>query len=166
MKTEEDNRRIATQLMNTAMTYARVILKRYGELGPFGFSMSREGEVSRETLEIPRLPDDPKRQWKLLGEHMAARARRGVVQAVAMAANVSLAEPSAEGYVDAVAMTIEVEGGYAIEVTVPYKIYGGQLKNLLPRRIAVGKVTMEERQGGIFTHAGPTLVKGSEQHGA
>ncbi|HTV81365.1 MAG TPA: hypothetical protein VME18_01850, partial [Acidobacteriaceae bacterium] len=134
--------------------------------GPFGFSMSQEGEVSRETLEIPRLPEDPKRLWKLLGEHVAARARRGVVQAVAMAANVSLAEPSAEGYVDAVAMAIEVEGGYAIEVTVPYRIYGGQVWNLLPRRIAVGKVVMEDREGRIFTPAGPTLVKGSEQHSA
>lgn len=166
MKSEQDNRRIATQLMNTAMTFARLILKRYGELGPFGYTMNRDGEVARQVLEIPRLPSDPQRLWKLLGEHMAERARRGLVQAVAMAANVSLAEPSAEGYVDAVAMAIEVEGGYAIEVTVPYRIYGGQLKNLLPRRIAVGKVVMEERESRIFAPAGPTLVKGSEQHSA
>lgn len=166
MKSEHDNRRIATQMMNTAMTYARVILKRYGELGPFGYAMNREGEIARQVLEIPRLPTDPQRLWKLLGEHMQERARRGLVQAVAMAANVSLAEPSAEGYVDAVAMAIEVEGGYAIDVTVPYRIYGGQLKNLLPRRIAVGKVVMEERENRIFVPAGTALVKGSEQHSA
>lgn len=152
MTTDEDrSRHIATQLMNAAMTYARLILRRYGELGPFGFSMSHEGEIAREVLEIPRLPQDPARQWKLLAEHVTERARRGKLQAVAMAANVSLAEPSAEGYVDAVDMAIEVEGGYAIRVTVPYRIYGGQLKNLLPRRIAVGKVTMEESTSRVFT---------------
>jgi hypothetical protein len=166
MKSEEDNRRIATQLMNTAMTYARVILKRYGELGLFGYAMNREGEVARQKLEIPRLPTDPNRLWKLLGEHMQERARRGLVQAVAMAADVSLDAPSAEGYVDAVEMAIEVEGGYAIEVTVPYRIYGGQLRNLLPRRIAVGKPVMEERESRIFGTDGPKLVKGSEQHSA
>ena len=166
MKTEQDNRRIATQLMNTAMTYARVILRRYGELGPFGYAMNREGEVVRQTLEIPRLPSDPQRLWKLLGEHVQERAQRGLVQEVAMAANVSLTEPSAEGYADAVAMAIEVEGGYAIEVTVPYRIYGGQLRNLLPRRIAVGKPVMEEREGRIFGTAGPKLVKSSERHSA
>jgi hypothetical protein len=145
---------MATQLMNAAMTYARLILRRYGELGPFGFSMNHEGEIAREVLEIPRLPQDPARQWKLLAEHAAERARRGKVQAVALAANVSLAVPSAEGYVDAVEMAIEVAGGYAIQVTVPYRIYGGHLRNLLPRRIAVGKVTMEEMAGRIFPEGG------------
>lgn len=144
------NQHIATQLMNAAMTYARLILRRYGELGPFGFSMSPEGEIAREVLEIPRLPHDPARQWKLLADHVTERGRKGKLQAVALGASVSLAEPSAEGYVDAVDMTIEVAGGYAIQVTVPYRIYGGHLRNLLPRRIALGKPTMEEGTQRIF----------------
>ncbi len=152
MTTEPDrNQHIATQLMNAAMTYARLILRRYGEIGPFGFSMSPEGEIARVVLEIPRLPHDPARQWKLLAEHVAERARRGKLQAVAIGVNVSLAEPSAEGYVDAVDMTIEAASGYAIQVTVPYRIYGGYLWTLIPRRIAVGKPTMEqERSSQIF----------------
>lgn len=141
---------VATQLLNAAMTYARLILRRYGELGPFGFSISPAGEISRETLEIPRLPRDPQRQWKLLADHMAERARRGAVHAVALAANVSLAVPSAEGYLDAVELSIEVAGGYAVRVTVPYRLYGGQLRNLLPRRVAVGKVVMEEAVNRVF----------------
>jgi hypothetical protein len=145
MTTEADrNRHIATQLMNAAMTYARLILRRYGEIAPFGFSMSPEGEIARVVLEIPRLPQDPARQWKLLAEHVTERARKGKLQAVALGANVSLAELSAEGYVDAVDMIIEVAGGYAIQVTIPYRIYGGHLRTLIPRRIAVGKPTMEQ----------------------
>ena len=70
--------RHATQLLNAAMAYARLILKRYGQLAPFGFSMDRDGNVARETIEIPRLPRDPERMFKLLTEHVAERIRRGL----------------------------------------------------------------------------------------
>lgn len=147
---EEKNHRLATQLLNASMTYGRLILRRYGELAPFAFSMDREGQIVRETLELPRLPTDPKRLWKLLGEHIAEGIRRGVVQATAMAANVTLAEPSAEGYTDAVIVTIEQASGYAIEVTIPYKLYGGQMRNLLPRRLALGKMSVADTECRMF----------------
>jgi hypothetical protein len=150
---EEGGRRIANQLLNATMTYGRLILRRYGEIGPYGFSMDREGQIARETLEIPRLPTDPSRLWKLLKEHIAERARRGLIQAAAMAANVTLDEPSAEGYRDAVLVEIEEAQGYAVHVTIPYRIYGGQLRNLLPRRIALGKMLVEDSAGHIFTGA-------------
>lgn len=149
-RNQDRNQRLATQLLNACMAYARLILRRYGELAPFGFSMDREGQITRETLEIPRLPRDPARMWKLLAEHMAERARRGLIQAVAMAANVTLAEPSAEGYGDAVVLNIEHENGYAVEVTVPYKIYGGQFHNILPRRVALGRMRAEDAACLIF----------------
>jgi hypothetical protein len=151
----EQGRRRANQLLNAVMSFARIILRKYGELGPFGYSMDREGQISRETLEIPRLPTDPKRLWKLLAEQMQRQARRGTVEAVAMAANVSLADPSAEGYGDAVVINIEEESGYAIEVTVPYRIYGGNLKNLLPRRIALGAMVVDDAVPHLFAGAPP-----------
>lgn len=150
MTAEDRDRRLATQMLNAAVSYARLILRRYGELGPFGFSMDREGQIARETLEIPRLPGDPARLWKLLVDHMAERARRGLVQSVAMAANVSLSQPSPEGYMDAVLVRIEHQDGYAVEVTVPYRIYGGQLRNLLPRRLALGRLIMTEAAASVF----------------
>jgi hypothetical protein len=147
---EERDRRTADNLLNAVMSFARLILRRYGQLAPFGFSVDREGQTMRETLEIPRLPQNPERLWKLLVEHMAGRVRRGAVQAIAMAANVSLSQPSTEGYLDAVVIAIEEESGYAVEVTVPYKIYGGQWKNLFPRRIAVGKLVAADAVPRIF----------------
>ncbi|HEX3984986.1 MAG TPA: hypothetical protein VHX13_00140 [Acidobacteriaceae bacterium] len=146
----DENYRRATQLLNAVMSYARLILKQYGELGPFGFAIDREGQVARETVELPRLPRDPERLWKLLAEHMKEQVRRGRVKALAMAANVTLAQPSEEGFVDAVVMEVEQETGSAMEITVPYRIYGGHLKNLIPRRIDVGKVQVEERDCRIF----------------
>ena len=151
---EERGRRVANQLLNATMTYGRLILRRYGELGPFGFAMDREGNIARETLEIPRLPTDPNRLWKLLDEHIADRARRGLIQAAAMAANVTLDEPSAEDYRDAVLVDIETAHGYAVRTTIPYRIYGGQVHNLLPRRIALGKMQVEDAVPRLFPAGG------------
>src|SRR5579872_5486437 len=99
--------RHATQLLNAALSYARLILRRYGQLAPFAFGMDRDGNVSRETLAIPRLPRDPERLFRLLNEHVADRVRRGRIQGVAVCANVTLATPSQEGYTDAILLTIE-----------------------------------------------------------
>jgi hypothetical protein len=147
---QDPEQRRATQLLNAAMSYARVILHRYGELAPFAFSLDREGQIARETLEIPRLPLDPERLFKLLSDHVADRIRRGRLQAVALAANVTLARPSAENYPDAVLLTIEQQSGHALQVTVPYKIYGGHLRNLFPRRIALGHHVTEETTPRFF----------------
>lgn len=148
-----DERR-ATQLLNATMSYARLILRRYGHSAPFAFVMDREGQTFRETLEIPRLPLDPERQWKLLTDHVAKRVRQGRLQGTALAANVTLREKSGEGYADAVIVSIELESGYAIDATVPYRILGGQMWNLLPRRIVLGKVVVEERAPRFFTERG------------
>ena len=149
-ETQDPDTRRATQLLNAAMSYARLILKRYGQLGPFAFAMDRDGNVARETLEIPRLPRDPERMFRLMTEHVAERVRRGLIQGVALCANVSLATPSQEGYTDAVDLTIEQASGHAVQVTIPYRIYGGQMHNLLPRRIVLGKAEAEEGASRFF----------------
>ena len=152
MKTvEEQDRAAANELLDTAMSYARRVLRRYGEIGPFAFSMQEDGSVSRETLERLRLPADVPSLWRILHDHVSERANRGEIQAVAVAANITLAQPSEEGYSDAVVFQIERRGGYANKVTVPYRIYGGHLWNLIPRRIAQGNVTMQKMAPTIFT---------------
>jgi hypothetical protein len=147
---QDPDTRHATQLLNAAMSYARLILKRYGQLAPFAFAIDRDGNVVRETLELPRLPRDPERLFKLMREHVAERIGRGLIRGVALCANVSLSTPSQEGYTDAVDLTIEQESGHAVQVTVPYKIYGGQLHNLLPRRISLGKLVSEDTRPHLF----------------
>lgn len=148
---DEQNRAVANELLNTAMSFARKVLRHYGEIGPFAFSIEADGSVARETLDRPQLPAEPASLWRLLHDHLAGRARRGEILAMAAGANVSLAHPSEEGYTDAIVFQIERQGGYAIKVTVPYRIYGGQLWNLLPRRIVQGNLTMQEIAATIFT---------------
>jgi hypothetical protein len=154
---DEQNQAASNELLNTAMNYARRVLGRFGEIGPFAFSMKEDGSVSRETLERPALPADPARLWKILHDHVSDRAHRGEIQAAAVAALVILAQPSEEGYSDAVVFHIERRSGYAVRVTVPYRIYGGQLWTLLPRRIALGNLSMQEIPATIFVTSPQTL---------
>jgi len=152
MKNDEDqDRAAANELLNSAMDYARRVLKRYGEIGPFAFSMNDDGSVSRETLDRPQLPADAESLWKILHDHVSERAHRGEIQAVAVAAIVTLAQPSQEGYSDGVVFHIERRGGYAIKVIVPYALYGGLLWNLIPRRVVNGKINVREIPATIFT---------------
>jgi hypothetical protein len=152
MKNDEDqDRAAANELLNIAMDYARRVLKRYGEIGPFAFSMNDDGSVSRETLDRPQLPADAESLWKILHDHVSERAHRGEIQAVAVAAIVTLAQPSQEGYSDGVVFHIERRGGYAIKVIVPYALYGGLLWNLIPRRVVNGKINVREIPATIFT---------------
>jgi hypothetical protein len=148
---EEQDRAAANELLNSAMSYARRVLGRYGEIGPFAFSMKNDRSAFRETLERPSLPTDPAALLKILHDHMSERAGRGEIQAATIAANVTLAQPSEEGYSDAVVFHIERREGYAIRVTVPYRIYGGQLWTLVPRRVCLGNVTVQEIAATIFT---------------
>ena len=150
---EQQNRTAANQLLDTAMTFARQVLRQFGEIGPFAFSVKANGILSRETLDSPRLPADPATLWKLLLDHLKERAHRGEIQAFAAAANVTLAQSSEEGYTEAIVFQIERQGGYAVKVTVPYRIYGGQFHNLLPRRVVQGNVNMQEISSTIFTSA-------------
>jgi hypothetical protein len=151
MSVEEQNRTAANQLLDTAMRYARRVLRNYGEIGPFAFSMQVDGSISRETLENPRLPADPASLWKFLHAHVSQLAHRGEIKAAAVAASISLAQPSQEGYSDAILFQIEIRSGYANKVTVPYRIYGGPLWPILPRRVAQGSVTAQEMAPTIFT---------------
>ena len=144
--------KIANELLNTVMTFARLVLRRYGELGPFGFEMNTEKQVSRAKLEIPRLPLDPQRQYQLLREHLRKDAQRGRILAAAMAANIALQEPSKEGYSDAVRVHIEQKNGYCTEAIVPYRMIGGQAWGLLPRRIVFGQIQAFDSPSILFTN--------------
>jgi len=56
MKNDEDqDRAAANELLNSAMDYARRVLKRYGEIGPFAFSMNDDGSVSRDGVAVEQM---------------------------------------------------------------------------------------------------------------
>jgi hypothetical protein len=146
----ERNQKVANELLNAVMTFARLVLRRYGELGPFGFAMNNERNVERVKLDIPRLPRDPARLYKLLHDDLAKEAGRGAILAAAMAANIALNESSKEGYSDAVLVHIEEKSGYCTDAVVPYRIIGGQGWGLLPRRIVFGQIQASDSKAVLF----------------
>lgn len=136
---KQESRDEANELLNEAVSYARRMLKRYGEFGPFAFSMKQDGSMSMEA-GFHDGPPDPALMLDLLTSGMMEKAQRGRIRAGASAANVTLKQPSEEGYLDGVRIEIEHQDGYCVEAFVPYKITGGQLRGLLPRRLVFGKI--------------------------
>ena len=147
---QERDQKVANDLLNAVMTFARLVLRRYGELGPFGFSMDNERNIERVKIDIPRLPRDPARLYRLLQDDLAKDVGRGAIQAAAMAANISLSEPSKEGYSDAVLLHIEEKSGYCTEAVIPYRMIGGQGWGLLPRRIVFGQIQASDSKAVLF----------------
>jgi hypothetical protein len=148
--TEETSRSLANDLLNPVVSMARLMLRKYGNFGPFGYFMDEERNVRRATLEIPRLPADPNALMRLLTDHLRKKTSHGSIRGVATGVNVTLAKPSAEEYADALVVHIELQDGYAAEAILPYQIIGGQLKGLLPRRVVFGQIHVNNTVRTIY----------------
>jgi hypothetical protein len=150
--TDEQIREDANELLNFCVSYAKRMLRRYGEFAPFGYRMSPEGDTAMETIAQHQLPADPMMLHGLLRQQLLERAQRGSLAAAAVASNVSLAKISEEGFADAVMIEIEHRGGYAVQAFVPYRITGGQLRGFFPRVVRFGALRTQEGTTQLFSH--------------
>lgn len=142
----------ANELLNTAVNYARQMLRRYGAFGPFGFSLNEKREIVNETVPRKNVPPDPAMLLDLLYEQLTERSNKKEIIAAATAANVTMGKPSAEGFSDALLVEIEHQSGYCIKAFVPYRIGGGQFFRLLPRYIRFGAVHVQDGEARLFAH--------------
>lgn len=142
----------ANELLNAAVQYAQRMLRKYGEFGPFGFSLDGERELINETAAPTDMPADPAMLLELLNNHLAERSRRKEIIAAGTAANVTLSKTSDEGFTDALLVEIEHQGGYCIKAFVPYRIAGGQLHGLLPRVVRFGAIRVQNGAAHLFAH--------------
>lgn len=147
---EETSRSLANDLLNPVVSLARIMLRKYGNFGPFGYYMDGERNVRRATLEIPRLPSDPTVLMRLLTDHLRKKISQGAILGLATGVNVTLAKPSAEEFTDAMVVHIELRDGYAAEAILPYQLIGGQLKGLLPRRVVFGQIHVNNTVRTIY----------------
>ncbi len=142
----------ANELLNAAVNYARRMLRKYGEFGPFGFSLNEKRELINETVPRKDMPPDPSMLLELLHEQLAERSGKKEIIAAAMAANVTMKKTSAEGFSDALMVEIEHQSGYCIKAFVPYRIGGGQFLGFLPRYIRFGAVQVQNGEARLFAH--------------
>jgi hypothetical protein len=155
MTSEErvENERIredANDVLNASVSYAKRMLRRYGEFGPFGFAMNQEGRVKMEAIVQQDMPADAPLLLDLLLQQLTERARRGALQATAMASNVTMGKPSKEGYTDAIMLDIEHQSGYCVKAFVPYRIAGGQFFGFFPRAVRFGAIRTQDGAARIF----------------
>lgn len=150
MATEEQVREDANEVLNAAVSYAKRMLRKYGEFGPFGYRMNREGEVALEAVAQHDMPPEPALLLDLLYGQLAERAKKGLLLAAATASNVTMGKPSKEGFQDAVMVEIEHKKGYCIKAFVPYRITGGQLHGIFPRVVRFGRLLVQDGEQRLF----------------
>lgn len=147
---EDQVREDSNEVLNAAVTYAKRMLRRYGQFGPFGYRMRTDGEVKLETVAQHDMPPEPSMLLDLLYQQVGERANKGLVIAAALASNVTMGKPSAEGYSDAVMVEIEHRGGYCVQAFVPYRITGGQIHGFFPRVVRFGAMHTQEGKPRLF----------------
>lgn len=150
MATEEQVREDANEVLNASVTYAKRMLRRYGQFGPFGYRMNQDGIVAMESVAQHEMPADPSMLLDLLYEQLAERAKKGLLVATATASNVTMNKESDEGFTDAVMVEIEHKNGYCVRAFVPYKITGGQLHGVFPRVVRFGTLRTQEGAPRLF----------------
>lgn len=147
---KERVREDANDVLNASVSYAKRMLRRYGEFGPFGFAMNPDGDVTMEPVAQHDMPADPAMLVGLLQQQLTERAIKGKLRAAASASNVTMGKPSNEGYADAIMVDIEHESGYCVKAFVPYRITGGQFFGFFPRVVRFGAIRTQEGEARLF----------------
>jgi hypothetical protein len=147
---KEQVREDANDVLNASVSYAKKMLRRYGEFGPFGFTMNRDGDVKMEPIAQQDMPPEPAMLLDLLYQQLGERAKRGSLRAAACASNVSMQKASDEGYTDAIMVDIEQQSGYCVKAFVPYRVTGGQFHGFFPRIVRFGAIRTQEGAARLF----------------
>jgi hypothetical protein len=150
MATESQVREDANEVLNASVSYAKRMLRRYGEFAPFGYRMNQDGDVQLEVVAQHDMPPEPAMLLELLYEQLGERARKKLLVAAATASNVTMGRASDEGFTDAVMVEIEHHSGYCVRAFVPYKITGGQLHGFFPRVVRFGALRTQEGTPRLF----------------
>lgn len=147
---EDQVREDANEVLNASVTYAKRMLRKYGQFAPFAHRMRDDGEVALEIVAQNDMPPDPEMLLDLLFQQLHERADKGFITAAALASNVTMAKPSKEGYTDAIMVDIEHRDGYAVQAFVPYRITGGQLHGFFPRVVRFGALRIQDGKPRLF----------------
>ncbi|HTZ90076.1 MAG TPA: hypothetical protein VMA71_07040 [Alloacidobacterium sp.] len=150
MTTDEQIREDANDVLNAAVSYAKRMLRRYGEFAPFAYRMNLDGNTQLEVVAQHDMPPEPAMLLGLLYEQLTERARKALVIAAAVASNVTMTKATAEGFTDAVMVEIEHRRGYCVRAFVPYRITGGQFHRLFPRVVKFGELHTQEGTPRLF----------------
>src|ERR1700761_2621775 len=94
MAADEQVREDANDVLNACVSYAKRMLRRYGQFGPFGYRMNLEGDVALEAVAQHEMPPEPVLLLDLLYQQLGKRAKKGPLLAAGPAANETLLKAS------------------------------------------------------------------------
>ena len=108
-------------LLSTCIPFAQQMLAKHGEFFPFGCTMSPTGEISLAAGYDDQPGVNAQEIIDLMLEGFRAGARSGDYKAVALCVDVRVDAPDGAGKSDAIRVTLEENGGEAINVFMPYR---------------------------------------------
>jgi len=130
-------------LLSTCIPFAQQMLAKHGTFFPFGCTMSPAGEINLAAGYDDKPGVNAQEIIDLMLEGFRAGARSGDYKAVALCVDVRVDAPDGSGKTDAIRVTLEENGGEAINVFMPYR------KRML-RGIAYGEIFASAGDHSVF----------------
>lgn len=114
-------------LLGSVLPFAQQMLRQHGEFYPFGGAMRPDGQIvsigGYEGNEHPPSAD----LIRLIKKGFVEAARTGSYKATALVYDVRVTLPSNGEKSDAIAVSLNHQGGYSVVVLFPYRIEQGKL---------------------------------------
>ena len=108
-------------LLSSCIPFAQQMLAKHGTFFPFGATMSPTGEISLAAGYDDKPGVDAQEIISLTLDGFRAGARSGDYKAIALCVDVRVDAPDGSGKTDAIRVTLEENGGEAVNVFMPYR---------------------------------------------
>ncbi len=108
-------------LLSACIPFAQEMLAKHGTFFPFGCTMSPTGEISLAAGYDDKPGMGAQEIADLTLEGFRAGARSGEYKAIALCVDVRVDAPDGSGKTDAIRVTLEEDGGEALNVFMPYR---------------------------------------------
>lgn len=112
-------------LLNDLLPFAERMLRAQGEFYPFGGSITADGE--RISVGVKGSSDHPpsRELIEIMTDAFRGQAAEGKIRAAGICFDVEVVPPGQLDKTDAVELSLEREGGDAVELFVPYALLPG-----------------------------------------
>jgi hypothetical protein len=130
-------------LLSSCIPFAQQMLAKHGTFFPFGATMSPSGEISLGGGYDDKPNVDAQEIIALTLDGFRAGARSGEYRAVALCVDVRVDAPDGSGKTDAIRVTLEENGGEALNVFMPYR------KRML-RGVSYGEIFASAADHSVF----------------
>ena len=108
-------------LLTTCIPFAQQMLTKHGTFFPFGCTMTPNEEINLAASYDDKPDIGAPEIAELLLEGFRAGARSGEYKAVVLCVDVRVDAPDGSGKTDAIRVTLEENGGEALNVFMPYR---------------------------------------------